>query len=75
MVFLMARLEAGPLWPKMPKGRVGKQLYEAKGHTENRHSDSRKRANLLFIRRMMKRAGVIVDADDDDADEVRTSVS
>jgi hypothetical protein len=56
----------------MHKGRVGKQLREAKGLNKNRHSDSLKKGQHTLSQGMVKK-GDDVAVDDDDA--VRTSVS
>jgi hypothetical protein len=59
----------------MLKGRVGKQLKEAKGPSENRLSDNLKKSQLTLFQGMMKKEDILVVADNDEDDEVRTSVS
>jgi hypothetical protein len=59
----------------MLKRRVGKQLKEAKGPAENRHSDNLNKSQLTLFQGLMKKEDIIVVAADDEDDEVRTSVS
>ncbi len=58
---------------KDAQGRGGKQLFEAKGPSQNRYNDSLKEDQLTLSQGKMKKGEDVADDEDDDA--VRTSVS